>query len=151
VSVLVDTNILLYASLPEVPEHERARAWLTSTLADPDATVGLCWPVLFSLARLLCSRTIMGNAAISVPRAWSVAGAFRAQPGARLVGEGPRHADLVATLATTPGLTARDLPDLHLAALAIENGLAVVTHDRGFARFTSLRWTDPITGEVSKA
>jgi toxin-antitoxin system PIN domain toxin len=151
VSVLVDTNILLYASLPEVPEHERARAWLMSTLGDPDATVGLCWPVLFSLTRLLSSRTIMGEAAISVPRAWGVAEAIRSQPGARMVSEGPRHADLVATLATTPGLTARDVPDLQLAALAIENGLAVATHDRGFARFTQLRWLDPITGESSTA
>jgi predicted nucleic acid-binding protein len=68
-----------------------------------------------------------------------------------MVSEGPRHADLVATLATTPGLTARDVPDLELAALAIENGLAVATHDRGFARFTQLRWLDPITGESSTA
>lgn len=150
-SVLVDVNILLYACLPDVPEHERARTWLTSTLGDPDTTVGLCWPVLFSLTRLLSSRAIMGDAAIGVPRAWSVAEAFRTQPGARLVGEGPRHAELVTTLARTPGLAARDVPDLHLAALAIENGLAVVTHDRGFARFSMLSWVDPITGESSPA
>ena len=150
-SVLVDTNILLYAALPDVPEHQRARTWLTSTLSDPDATVGLCWPVLVSLARLLCSRAIMGDAAISVPRAWAVAEAFRAHPGTRMVGEGPRHADLLTTLATTPGLTARDVPDLQIAALAIENGLAVITHDSGFTRFAMLSWIDPITAESSKA
>lgn len=43
------------------------------------------------------------------------------------------------------------VPDLYLAALALEHGLAVATHDRGFARFTMLRWIDPVTNESSEA
>lgn len=148
-SVLVDTNILVYAALPEVPEHARARAWLTEVLSDDNSTVALCWPVLSSLTRLLSSRAVMGDAALSVPNAWSVAQAYRTQPGVRLVQAGPRHPDLVSTLARTPGLMSRDVPDLYLAALALEHGLALVTRDRGFARFSMLRWIDPVTGESS--
>lgn len=148
-SVLVDTNLLLYASLQDVPEHAASRRWLTKVLADPEASVALCWPVLYALVRLLSSRAVMGAAALSVPHAWSVAEAFRRQPGARLLDAGPRHAALVSALATTPGLTSRDVPDLYLAALAVENGLVLATHDRGFARFSMVRWTDPLTGESS--
>lgn len=66
-SALIDTNILVYASLPEVPEHARARAWLMQALGDENSTIALCWPVLYSLTRLLSSRMVMGDAALSVP------------------------------------------------------------------------------------
>ena len=149
-SVLVDANLLLYALLEDVPEHEPARDWLLQTLDDPDSSVALSWPVLYAVARLLSSRAVMGDAALGVPLAWSMAAGFRRQPAVRMLDPGPRHATLVSTLAATPGLASRDVPDLHLAALAVENGLVLATHDRGFARFGMLRWLDPITGDSSK-
>jgi predicted nucleic acid-binding protein len=36
------------------------------------------------------------------------------------------------------------VPDTHLAALAIEHGLTLMTTDRGFARFPGLRWENPL-------
>ena len=36
------------------------------------------------------------------------------------------------------------VPDAHIAAIAIDHGATVATHDRGFARFTGLRWLDPL-------
>ena len=36
------------------------------------------------------------------------------------------------------------VPDAHLAALAVEHGLELQTADRGFARFPGLRYRDPI-------
>ncbi|MEX0659093.1 MAG: hypothetical protein WD080_08165 [Egibacteraceae bacterium] len=47
-------------------------------------------------------------------------------------------------LVATPGLTSNDVPDVQLAALAIEHGLTLCTHDHGFARFARLSWTDPL-------
>jgi len=40
----------------------------------------------------------------------------------------------------------RHVPDAHLAALAIEHGLMLATHDRGFGRFQQqgLRWKLPL-------
>ena len=32
-----------------------------------------------------------------------------------------------------------------VAALAIERGPTLATHDHGFARFGGLRWTDPLS------
>jgi len=34
--------------------------------------------------------------------------------------------------------------DSHLAALAIESGSEWITSDRGFARFSGLRWRAPL-------
>jgi predicted nucleic acid-binding protein len=36
------------------------------------------------------------------------------------------------------------VPDAQLAAPAIEHGLILATHDRGFARFEGLRWELPL-------
>jgi predicted nucleic acid-binding protein len=36
------------------------------------------------------------------------------------------------------------VPDVHLAALAIEHGLTLVTSDAGFARFPGLAWQHPL-------
>jgi predicted nucleic acid-binding protein len=36
------------------------------------------------------------------------------------------------------------VPDAHLAALAIEHGLLLWSTDGDFARFSNLRWQNPI-------
>jgi predicted nucleic acid-binding protein len=41
-------------------------------------------------------------------------------------------------------LLANLLPDAHLAALAIENGLILCSTDGDFARFRGLRWQNPL-------
>ena len=50
----------------------------------------------------------------------------------------------------TPGLSANDVPDVHLAALAMEHGLILSTADHGFARFGSLRWENPLLASAEQ-
>jgi predicted nucleic acid-binding protein len=37
--------------------------------------------------------------------------------------------------------------DAHLAALALEHGLALCSPDADFARFADLRWVNPLAGD----
>ncbi len=141
--LLVDANLLVYATLPQMQEHTVAREWLTSRFADDDEIVGLAWASLYAFARLLSNRRIMGDDAVGVAQAWSAADTYRRQPNAIVVEPGRGHPALAAELIATPGLSANDVPDVYLAALAIERGLTLATHDHGFARFRGLRWTDP--------
>jgi len=39
------------------------------------------------------------------------------------------------------------LPDAYLAAMAIERGATWYSADRGFARFSGLRWRHPLEGD----
>jgi len=141
--MLVDTNLLLYAALREVPEHGRARAWLEERLSD-DAGVAFCWPVLYSFFRLVTNPRVLGPAARSVRDGWAATAAYLAQPTARLVAPGPRHETIAAELAQTPGLRSDDVPDIEIAALAIEHGLVLASRDHGFRRFSGLRVLDPL-------
>ena len=144
---LVDTNLLVYAVFAEAPEHERARAWLDARLAEGDGTVALCWPVVYSFFRLISSARVAGRNAKTVRDAWGVAAAFLAQPAVRIVSPGAGHATIAAELAATPGLRSQDVPDIEIAALAIEHGLVLSSHDSGFRRFAGLRVVDPLADD----
>ena len=47
-------------------------------------------------------------------------------------------------LTITTGVRAEHVPDAHLAALALEHGLAVVSADTDFSRFPGLRLENPV-------
>jgi uncharacterized protein len=141
---LIDTNLLVYATFTDAPEHGRARAWLEERLADREGTVALCWPVVYTFLRLLTSPRIFGRHAITVREGWAVAAAFLDQPAVRVVAPGTGHAAIAAELAETPGLRSDDVPDIEIAALAIEHGLVLASHDHGFRRFSRLRVVDPL-------
>jgi toxin-antitoxin system PIN domain toxin len=141
---LVDTNLLVYATFADAPEHARARTWLEDRLADGEGTVALCWPVLYAFLRLITSPRVLGEHAVPVGQGWSVAAAYLEQPAVRVIAPGPGHAAIAAELARTPGLRSEDVPDIEIAALAIEHGLALASRDHGFRRFSRLRVFDPL-------
>jgi toxin-antitoxin system PIN domain toxin len=141
---LVDTNVLVYATFADAPEHARARTWLEMQLHDPNAGIVLCWPVVYGFLRLITSPRVFGEAALTVARGWDVAAAVLDQPGTRVVVAGAGHTEIAAELAATPGLRSEDVPDVEIAALAIEHGLVLASHDSGFRRFSGLRVVDPI-------
>lgn len=130
--------------MPAMEEHQATRAWLTARYEDPSELVGVSWPALYAFVRLVSSHRIMGDDAASLGDAWAAAMAFVGQENARLIEGGTVHASIAAELITTPGLSSNDVPDVQLAALAIEHGLTLCTHDHGFARFRRLAWTDPL-------
>jgi hypothetical protein len=141
---LVDTNILVYATFADAPEHDRARAWLETRLAEGEGTVALCWPVLYAFLRLITSARVFGERAVAVREGWAVVAAYLEQPTVRLVGAGSGHEAIARDLAETPGLRTEDVPDVEIAALAIEHGLVLASHDHGFRRFSGLRVIDPL-------
>lgn len=50
-----------------------------------------------------------------------------------------------------PGVHANLVPDAHLAALAIEHGLALCSADTDFARFPGLKWMNPLSPRATLA
>lgn len=141
--MLVDTNLLLYAAHGGADEHVAARTWLEARLAD-DGGLVLCWPVLYAYLRLSTSKHIFGEHALDLRASWDDVAAYLGQPGARVITAGPLHESIAAELTKTPGLRSDDVPDIELAALAIEHGLVLASHDSGFRRFAALRTFDPL-------
>ncbi|HXF99033.1 MAG TPA: TA system VapC family ribonuclease toxin [Gaiellaceae bacterium] len=143
--IVLDTNLLVYATFAEAPEHERAGGWLEERLTDGEGAVALSWPVLYAFVRLITSTRVVGPYAVTVKAGWAVASACLEQPAVRIVAPGAGHAAIAAELAQTPGLRSEDVPDVEIAALAIEHGLVLASHDHGFRRFSRLRLVDPLS------
>lgn len=54
------------------------------------------------------------------------------------------HTRILTDLVTRYQLRGNIVTDAHLAALAIEHGLEVCSNHSDFARFTEIRWTNPV-------
>jgi len=57
---------------------------------------------------------------------------------------GERHWILFRQLAADINARGNDIADAYLAAYALENNATWLSADRGFARFTRLRWSHPL-------
>jgi hypothetical protein len=56
-----------------------------------------------------------------------------------------RHPEVLGGLIGSHHVGADLVADAHLAALAIEHGLAVCSADSDFARFPEVRWHNPLS------
>jgi len=141
--ILVDANLLVYASVSSFAEHPRARAWLDGRLNGADR-VGLPWPSLLAFLRVATNSRIFPRP-LAFADAWRQVEAWLACDAAWIPSPGERHAAILARLLAGPGVVGNLVPDAHLAALAIEHGLELASSDGDFARFPGLRWTNPLT------
>ena len=140
--ILVDANLLLYAAFREYPQHEAAGAWLEDRMNGTQA-VGLPWPSLLAFLRLAVNSRIH-EFPPSLADAWRLVRQWLDCEPAFVPTPGPRHQEVLERLVLESCQQHRHIPDAHLAALAIEHGLILATHDRGFGRFEGLRWELPL-------
>lgn len=141
---LVDANVLLYAANPAAPEHQVARAWLDDRLSGT-ARVGLPWPSLIAFVRLATNPVVFRNPAATAT-AWTQVEEWLSAEAAWVPMPTERHPLIFGELCRQPWMTSRLVPDAHLAALAIEHGLALCSTDGDFARFVGLTWVNPLAG-----
>jgi toxin-antitoxin system PIN domain toxin len=140
--LIPDVNLLIYAYKSDAPEHHTARSWWETALAGNEP-VGLSWMVILGFIRIITSRNVVVNP-IAPTKAIGHVRSWLDQPPAQIVQPGPRHLDLLESLATSAGVAGRLTTDLHLAALAIEHQAALHSNDSDFLRFPGLRWVNPL-------
>ncbi len=139
---LVDANLLIYAHVVSLPQHERAREWLDGQL-NGAAPVGLPWPSLLAFLRLVTNPRVFEQPE-PIGSAWNQVLEWLGCETAWIPQAGERHGELLGELLTTSGSNANLVPDAHLAALALEHGLTLYSTDGDFARFPRLRWVNPL-------
>jgi toxin-antitoxin system PIN domain toxin len=143
---LVDANVLVYATDAQAPQHDAARGWLDAHLAMRPRYVGLPWPSILAYLRLVTNPRIYSPPA-PVAEAWQRAEEWLARPAAWVPVPGSRHTQLFDDIVSDVRPAGNLVPDAHLAALAQENGLTVVSTDSDFAKFRYVAWLDPVTGK----
>jgi uncharacterized protein len=145
--ILVDANLLVYAYVGSLPQHGRAAKWLDTQL-NSNIIVGLPWPSLLNFARLVTNPRIFERA-VPVQTAWKQVEEWLNCPAVRVPTPGDRHREILEELIRKTVDRADLIPDAHLAAIAIENGLVLHSSDGDFARFPGLTWQDPLKGTTN--
>lgn len=140
--ILVDINLLVYAWDRGSPHHEVARRWLDSKLNE-SARVGLPWESLLGFLRLVTNPRIYDRPQ-TVIRAWQQVEKWLDCSNVWIPQAGDDHRAILGRLVRNLGGGAKLIPDAHLAALAIEQGLTLCSSDGDFARFAELKWLNPL-------
>jgi toxin-antitoxin system PIN domain toxin len=140
--MLVDANLLLYAVHESSPFHAAARSWLTEQL-NGARRVGLPWQSLAAFLRIAThprafERPLEPDTAWARVRDWLGAGpTWVPRPT-------ERHAEILGDLVARYDVRGNLVPDAQLAALALEHGAEIASTDTDFARFSEVRWKNPL-------
>lgn len=140
--IVPDVNLLVYAYVTGMPEHDAARRWWESTV-NGDEMVGLPWSVIGGFARLATHPKVIyppmkPAEALGHVRDWLCYAHIDA------IAPGPEHLDIMQRNLEAVGAGGDLVPDAHIAALAMENGAEVHSNDSDFGRFPGLRWHNPL-------
>lgn len=140
--ILVDVNILLYASFEDVPQHRAASEWLAAQFDGP-SRIGLPWDSLLAFLRITTHPRIIDRP-LMVSVAWQQVQSWLASDQVWIPLPTERHAEVLGKLISQSDVHGNLIHDAHLAALAIEHGLTLCSTDGDFARFRELKWINPL-------
>ena len=115
--IVPDLNLLIYAVNEESRHHDDARLWFAAQKA---------WVAARSAAT------------------WALIDTWLDQPGCHPIDVGPRHYQVLKTLTIEHGTAGNLTTDAHLATICIDHNAVLYTADNDFARFTALRWRNPL-------
>ena len=141
--ILPDLNLLIHAYNLESPVHTRARAWWEDLL-NGQRPVGLAWVGILGFIRVTTSRQVLAHPFLASQACGHVR-TWLDRPNVGVLHPGDRHAEILFGLLEALGTAANLTTDAHLAALAIEHQADLHSTDADFARFSGLRWNNPLT------
>ena len=139
--ILLDTNVVLAAQRSDHPHHGVARPWLAH-IVDRRKSFGVPATVWASFGRLTTDRRVFREPT-PIADAFAFIRAVVGQPGYQRIEAGERHVEVFQAMCIENEVAGGLVVDAHLAALAVENGAALASFDRDFARFSNLEWILP--------
>ena len=141
--MLIDANILLYAVDEDSPFHASAHDWIDETL-NGSRRVGIPWLSLVAFVRIATHPRALLEP-LTPADAWRFVDEWLDAPAVWVPAPGRGHREILGRLIRDLDLRANLVSDAVLAALCIEHGLQMVSADSDFARFTEIRWLNPVS------
>jgi hypothetical protein len=146
--VLVDANVLLYSVDEASPFHDRARDWLVDAL-NGTRRVGIPWASSLAFVRIVTNPRAVRRP-LTASEAWEHVDDWLDSPATWVPEPGQGYRRILQRLIVTHDLRAGLLADAALAALCVEHGLDIVSADSDFARFTEVRWINPVAVDTGR-
>jgi uncharacterized protein len=140
--VLVDVNVLVYAHRTDAPRHKEFLRWWNET-AGSDQAFGVADLVLSGFLRVVTHPRVFDPPS-PLDSALRFVEEVKARANFVEIKPGVRHWEIFLRLCRSANARGNLIPDAYLAALSIESGSEWITTDRGYARFSGLRWRHPL-------
>ena len=141
--ILVDANLLIYAFNGSGEKHTKAKDWL-DTVLNQIPKVGLPWSTLLAFTRIVTNHRIFETPA-PPETAWEQVIKWTRAPAAWIPQATEHHVEVIRKIIESVSINANDIPDVHLAALAIEHGLKIYSTDADFSKYAGIDWINPLT------
>ncbi len=142
--ILIDTNILVYATLPGFPEHKQTRELLSELLAGRVRHC-LTWINIFEYLRVVTHHRLVRPAPLGMDKALENIQSLISQPLISRIDPGPQHLETFAQVCREayPG-QGNFVHDCRIAAVMRENGVdRILTRDTSFRRIPGITVVDP--------
>jgi hypothetical protein len=141
-SFTIDANLLLYASDEESPWHPGAVAAVDQLARGPEI-VHLFWPTIMAYLRIATHPAVFARPLAHADARANIE-ALLDLPHVQTSGEQDAFWRRFTEVAEDVRLTGNLVPDAHLVALMLENGVRTIwTRDRDFRKFRGITVRDP--------
>ena len=140
--IVPDVNLLIYAYTDDVPFHEAARRWWEAACGGTER-VGLPWAVTSGFLRIVTKREAAIRP-VPIEAVLDVVSEWFSLPHVAPLNPGTQHLTILRRVLVEAGVGGNLVSDAHIAALAIEHQAEVHSNDSDFARFSGLRWRNPL-------
>lgn len=138
----VDANVLLYASDESSPFHARATELIDEMALRPEIVL-LFWPTVMAYLRIATHPAVFDRP-LSQADASANIQALLDLPNVHTSGEGESFWRQYVEVAEDVSPTGNLVPDTHLVALMLDNGVRTIwTRDRDFRKFHGITVRDP--------
>ncbi|ADW69119.1 TA system VapC family ribonuclease toxin [Granulicella tundricola] len=141
--IVLDANLLLYAYTARSSFHQPARSYLDHIFSDTSESIGIPIQCATAFLRLITNPAVTG-ARIAMDDAIARVEEWQALPHVRILYPGEEHWQFLKTVTRNGHATGDLIADAAIAAFALEYGAVVHSNDRDFARFSSIRWHNPL-------
>lgn len=141
--IAVDTNLLVYAHRFDAPQNDRAYAALRG-LALGRRPWGLPWPCVHEFVAAVTS-VALARGPQAVDRAFRQVRAWQASPSCRILGETPRHLEVLRSILPRAAPLGGVVHDARIAAICLEHDVSELwSADTDMRRFPGLRIVNPL-------
>jgi toxin-antitoxin system PIN domain toxin len=141
----IDTNVLVYAHLPSMAEHDRARRYVEAELGRDDVTLVVTPAVLHELVHVITDPRRF-DPPVSMPEALAVAQSYLGSANVECIATDATSAVLAFELLARHGLGRKRLADTLFAATLLTHGVheIITSNRRDFEIFEGIYTIDPM-------
>lgn len=142
---LIDTDLLIYATVPGFAEHEAARSFLEE-IGTGSRQYFVTWTNVFEYLRAVTHRRLVRPAPLPMRQALDNVEGLLGQPRVDRIDPGPKHLEIFAEICREAGpVEGNFVHDCRIAAIMRENGVdRILTRDSSFRRIPFLEVVDPL-------